>query len=257
MPQNDAVLCSDCAALDWRGFASSPWDSDFSLKRPPFGVRRAPMGRIVKDIKTPHEQLKASSCTICRMLSIIKDAAGDQEWFPGRFYDRHLEVGPLESQVRLSPSTDSLTDPALLWIGRWRNFEQRKGYSQGSKYIALFQSGYLAESCKIQPFIDDFSWMKNAIDDCQKHHSNCSKTKSTPIVPGLRVIDCQAGCSTPSIILAHGSCQYVALSYVWGGPAHVADDEVAPVIKDAMKVTLELGLRFLWVDRYVSADQKT
>lgn len=246
MSQNDAVLCSDCAALDWRDFA-----------RPRYNEHREPLNRVVKHIETPHEQLKTSACRICRIISIIKDAPRDQEWAPGRFYDRHLEVGPLESRIRLSPSTNSLTNPALLWIGSWHDFKKRNGYRQESKYIALFQSGYLAESYKIQPFINDFSWIKNAIADCQQHHSNCSKTASTPIVPELRIIDCQAGCSTPSITLAPGSCQYVALSYVWGGPAHVADDEVAPVIKDAMKVTLELGLRFLWVDRYVSADQKT
>lgn len=250
MPQDDASLCSDCEALDWRNLARSPTDYNFSCRW--FGKLRRPLGRFVKNMKTPYEQLNASACRLCRILSIIRDTPRDQEWEPGSFYDSHLQLGPLESRIRISPSTGSWTKPALLWIPN-----VRPAYGRDWKHIALFESRYQAESCKIQPLINDFSWMKGTIADCQQHHSNCSKTATTPAVPGLRVIDCQASCSDPSIILAPGSCQYVALSYVWGGPAHVVDDEVAPVIKDSMKVTLELGLQYLWVDRYVSAHQRT
>ncbi|KAF5597635.1 ankyrin repeat-containing protein [Fusarium subglutinans] len=63
-----------------------------------------------------------------------------------------------------------------------------------------------------------------------------------------------------------GSPPYVALSYVWGKPKgnqqpsqrqkHPEDLDgkgggtVEPAIEDAIQVTLELGYRYLWVDRY-------
>ncbi|TEY84258.1 hypothetical protein BOTCAL_0018g00350 [Botryotinia calthae] len=63
------------------------------------------------------------------------------------------------------------------------------------------------------------------------------------------VIDCLASSSTLSIVTAPELCKYVALSYVWGG-AHSTSTEVAAVVKDAIKVTVKLSIRFLWVDKY-------
>lgn len=238
MPQNE-VLCTDCEALDWRNIART------SI---------VPSG-MVGEMRTPHRHRKNSVCRICRIFWTIMKEQLVQEWDPGRFRYRPLKVGPFRSQIPLSPSTDDLPKPVLLWLGGWEYFEDM-GYGRESKYIALFQPGFWTESYRIQPLITDFSWMQNAIADCHKHHSNCSKTAPATFVPGLRVIDCLAVCSTPSVILAPDLCQYVALSYVWG-PAHVAEDEVAAAIKDAIEVTLKLSLRYLWVDRYVSAQPKT
>lgn len=249
MPQYDGDLCPGCKVLDWQDFASCSTDLDLAIgmqyMHSAYNGPNGPLIRGVRSMTTPHKQLKTSACRVCRILSIIKDAQCDQE--PGETNHRHLVVGPFLSQIQLSPPRADLNNPALLWIGgRYGTLP----HAEEPKYIALFQPGFWTESCRIQPLITDFSWMQNAIADCHEHHPNCFKAASGSFVPGLRVIDCLAGCSPPSIILAPDSCRYVALSYVWG-PAHPA--EVAATIKDAMKVTLNLGLRFLWVDRYVSA----
>ncbi|KAK0726895.1 heterokaryon incompatibility protein-domain-containing protein [Lasiosphaeria miniovina] len=77
-------------------------------------------------------------------------------------------------------------------------------------------------------------------------------------VAGFRVIDCL----TRDIISGTlaGEQTYAALSYVWGsdstsfltvtaGDGRLPDD-VPRVVEDAMEATLQLGFRFLWVDRY-------
>lgn len=59
---------------------------------------------------------------------------------------------------------------------------------------------------------------------------------------------------------AEAGVPWVALSYVWGHSSGDAGPEVFPqalpnTIEDAIKVTEEMGYRYLWVDRYC-IDQK-
>src|ERR1700678_2585285 len=99
--------------------------------------------------------------------------------------------------------------------------------------------------------------------ECELHHSNCIKT-SDSILPA-RVID--VGSSTDSFVrlrisqhLEEG--EYSALSYCWGGPqqyvttnsnieamkAGIPFYALPFTIQDAVSVTRDLGLRYLWVD---------
>ncbi|KAF8861809.1 HET-domain-containing protein [Acephala macrosclerotiorum] len=68
----------------------------------------------------------------------------------------------------------------------------------------------------------------------------------------LRLTDC----STRRVVEAPENCEYVALSYVWGVGENQTEwsaklpDELPLVIQDALKATLEVALKYLWVDRY-------
>lgn len=85
--------------------------------------------------------------------------------------------------------------------------------------------------------------------------------------PDLMVIDCES----EQLVPAWAGCRFAALSYVWGHPregGHDEDDEEEPfqtdlrsrrrplprTVRDAMHVVQELGLQFLWVDRYCIDD---
>ncbi|OJJ35039.1 hypothetical protein ASPWEDRAFT_40170, partial [Aspergillus wentii DTO 134E9] len=68
----------------------------------------------------------------------------------------------------------------------------------------------------------------------------------------VSVIDCH----TREIVPVRGPCNYVALSYVWGpAAAEDAKGKSLPIhlprtVEDAITVVKELGLQYLWVDRY-------
>ncbi|KAF7925843.1 hypothetical protein EAE99_005878 [Botrytis elliptica] len=119
---------------------------------------------------------------------------------------------------------------------------------QGELYIALIAPGKDPAPDRIPSFIGDFTWIRNAISECCQQYESC--LGANPLfVPELLVIDCLAASSTLSLVPLPKSCQCVALSYVWGC-AHTTSTKVPAVIKDAIEVTLKLGLRFIWVDRY-------
>lgn len=59
-----------------------------------------------------------------------------------------------------------------------------------------------------------------------------------------------------SVITPPNNVKYAALSYVWGQSDNAISGNGGPLqgaprtIQDAMKVTLEVGLQYLWVDQY-------
>ncbi|KAH4995984.1 hypothetical protein HBI76_020100 [Parastagonospora nodorum] len=87
---------------------------------------------------------------------------------------------------------------------------------------------------------------------CHDHHHTCRTSQTAPI-PYLRLIDCMSG----QICEAISGHSYVALSYVWGTSATISpliSNSGTPTypntIKDAIKVAINLGVPYLWVDRY-------
>jgi hypothetical protein len=113
----------------------------------------------------------------------------------------------------------------------------------------------------------DFRLIRSWLPRCQRvHNRSCEEPgEAAKRRPQLRVIDT----FTRKVISASPDCKYVALSYVWGRKAegkHVelkekdiykddfgheyADlaEHVPQTIEDAMDVTREIGLRYLWVD---------
>lgn len=113
----------------------------------------------------------------------------------------------------------------------------------------------------LHPSSIGYSVLRGWIVHCQNHHlSVCSPFwgNGGQWPPILRVIDC----ATRSVIDTPAKCEFAALSYVWGEATHRNSDEssilslgalpetLPLVISDAMKVVLELRLRYLWVDKY-------
>ncbi|KAF4505963.1 hypothetical protein G6O67_006094 [Ophiocordyceps sinensis] len=79
---------------------------------------------------------------------------------------------------------------------------------------------------------------------CQSHHQGrCERPLVTAELPGFQLVDCTT--TPPRVVPASISQDYVTLSYVAGR------DVAEPwprVVRDAIAVTKDVGLRYLWVD---------
>jgi hypothetical protein len=100
------------------------------------------------------------------------------------------------------------------------------------------------------------------LHDCRNHHGvDCWPEKNPTLEnpPYMRMLDVD---ERSVIFPAPQSCQYAALSYVWGAAKGGQIElqcvrrvdlksyyqEFPQTIKDAMKVTKRMGMRYLWVD---------
>ena len=99
----------------------------------------------------------------------------------------------------------------------------------------------------------DFIKVRSWLEVCKASHESC-EPETPPQLFNLRVVDCVK----KAVVVAPIDCSFAALSYVWGGElsaeSYVLGTTIAfpPTIEDAVRSTLELGYRYLWVDRYVS-----
>jgi hypothetical protein len=120
----------------------------------------------------------------------------------------------------------------------------------------------------------DFDIVRRWLDLCDSRHGKAcrrnpvlkelKRSHPTKEVPAFRCIDVEQNC----VVLLPSGCRYAALSYVWGRrkffttlSSNVKDLEephslskpeylaqIPLTIKDAIHVTREIGIRYLWVD---------
>ncbi|KAK3350746.1 heterokaryon incompatibility protein-domain-containing protein [Neurospora tetraspora] len=110
--------------------------------------------------------------------------------------------------------------------------------------------------------VDDrvnFKLIRSWLRFCRQHHqSHChAGLDGIRDIPGFRVIDCASRKIMPwAEIPEDHDRSYTALSYLWGTDTSTAtQDGKIPspspkVIEDAVTTTIELGFKYLWVDRY-------
>lgn len=101
---------------------------------------------------------------------------------------------------------------------------------------------------QVYAFSINYELIKGWIKECHYHIQKCGLPHAM-VMRGFKVIDCQ----TRSIVRPGQRCPYVALSYVWGPQvSRTSVETLFPrTIADSIEVTLQLGYRYLWVDRYV------
>jgi hypothetical protein len=100
-----------------------------------------------------------------------------------------------------------------------------------------------------EPLAIDFEEVRAWLDRCRSDHPVSCSTLSAFSVPGFRVIDCWNGNIVP--LPKASESRYIALSYVWGDTQRETTG-YPKTIDDSIQVAHALGIRYLWVDRYVS-----
>ncbi|KAL7931997.1 heterokaryon incompatibility protein domain-containing protein [Trichoderma chlorosporum] len=157
-------------------------------------------------------------------------------------------------------------------------------YDDEIKRTFYFHSSHLEGICRMNSVPDHMDngalsgWAnlelaQTWIEDCDTHHANCQPivpaVPSDTLHPSTRFIDSISRCLVSLDEVASTTFNFVALSYVWGVDyqlrttsatlqdfrrklpgitATEGNDRLPKTIKDAIKVTLALGYRYLWVD---------
>jgi hypothetical protein len=211
------TLCKDCAQIDL----------DALLKRP----HKTVAGQTVKKKLGPARNLKARSCALCHLVYSSL----------GPHYQKDSGLIPLRtfSSTRMRDKTWSSIDTNLM----------QAHYT--CKYIVSQPEGLNGPIRIVKDHIQDYEIFKDWINLCRAYHTKVCEVETSNSVPFQKLIDCE----TRTIIPASNH-PYVALSYVWGlGSKIYPFSETLPLnlpntIEDTISVTLKLGFRYLWIDRY-------
>jgi hypothetical protein len=204
-----------------------------------------------------------SSCALCRQFAaILQEFEGSGGLL-------------LLCRRRLTNASDSIVNSFIMSINGL------------NRYVLLFPTKSLLFRCeklRLSPLELNYSWPEDIVTDvlpeqplcsrapdyerlkawiwqcCTEHKATCGIGEGHRPRPD-RVIDCETQ------ELCTNEEDYVCLSYIWGASPNGADrlgkslpHNLPLTIRDAMIVTLRIGLRYLWVDRYCidqnNADEK-
>ncbi|KAI1735803.1 heterokaryon incompatibility protein-domain-containing protein [Xylaria scruposa] len=222
-------LCDACKAVPWISLAKNI---------PAMGDPR-----LVLRITASHDELRGSICKICRALSSIK---------PPRY-----DGLPNGCSIRAYRSTELLQssgDKACTVLAPYRFSYNEYGYLS---VVEGHSNDFDINPQKIDHQRINYDYFRERIAYCTDKHKECRPKLRASSIPGLRVFDCQ----TRSVVIAPDSCKYIALSYVWGDLQNDVFDgtdsnSIPRTVLDSMTVSLELGCRYLWVDRYCISQDK-
>lgn len=113
----------------------------------------------------------------------------------------------------------------------------------------------------VDPNAINYKLLVNFLSDCNNDHVQCNQvgTQSNSL-PYIKLLDCQ---EQKLVISGMRDQRYCCLSYVWGNHSRGSDSlyqeamtgkiliaNLPLTIQDSIQVVLNMGLRYLWVDRY-------
>lgn len=217
----------------------------------PFEAFLLPPGQRPEEIEAPRGGIDAlerdSACYVC---TFFKSAT-----FNHRAAECHRDFENQPIRLVCCDDEDNITNTT----SRYVNLNDGSGLILGKFVIALQGSSEM-------PYwfseMVDFDLLKSWISECSLQHQDTSCSSDPVTVFRLTVIDCQQR----RVVSAPSDCQFVALSYVWGGSHNQFEDlpdshndfnlpsKLPQVIEDSIIVALKLGFKYLWVDRYVRAE---
>ncbi|KAF8534401.1 heterokaryon incompatibility protein-domain-containing protein [Trichophaea hybrida] len=234
--------CDFCAYISYLLFRPKKWD--------PAGTKRIE-ARMLAHFRDAFDKLVPSSSL---RFEVLNTDINDQR---EQLYQRHPEMAAKEPafidfNVDISQLSRSIHIQEMLYVRKTMD-GNRVECEEGLKHGMVTRWADLPHAR---------AWLEN----CLETHGECRwKTGGEALHPSTKFIDVQEHRLVN--ITETMDPQFVALSYVWGPPPHRqtvrgnfgahsrhlppctdAEDRLPKTIQDAMKVTREMGFRYLWVD---------
>jgi hypothetical protein len=198
----------------------------------------------------------ASDCSLCRFLGSGL----------GKTKDTTADVAV--HCMRMLKPFQYVFEPCAIYL-QLANDKERAAYDYDERYILPVAKRIISATphppyMPLRPQCVDLSIFRKWITHYDDHHHRlCSPGTpveddgKSPNIMGFKLIECASGNVVPGTLKA----RYAALSYVWGtgtqsylrpesGSLAVPRDRLPKTIQDALTVAKELGLEYLWVDKY-------
>jgi hypothetical protein len=261
----ERALCSRCKSLDLTDIFSGRW-SETDCRTPVafFGEREA----ILQDEK----------CPLCLALFSIAAEWYDEQIGTGRDrYCMHAIPSYLAYRSQKAPSNGEFGDRFLerakaqgdsTWLvvrnqqvsmtAFWFTYVPQSAHNFGclAEYTDEF-NGAGQRVRIIDPARVDFNVVKRWLALCEGQHGKlCNPPMQSRSLPkGFAVINCVSRKLEP----LPAQAKFAALSYVWGASTSTSPSKSASMfprtIEDSIAVALELGLAYIWIDRYCVPQQ--
>lgn len=216
-----------------------------------------------------YQQLsKCLSCPLCQFLArellYVKEQDGRYRWHEPGFI-------PADSAIS---ATVSWAIMIFQHRERYSSLKIEVGEVQALEYnnpVANIQESDFRKGQHNVPRGDPYKKMKGWVDGCLQHHNSC--TRDTGQFRPSRLLDLagEVGDNDIRLIVSEFHLpknkgrqnHYATLSYCWGPPGlnarttkenieerrrRIPLDSLPRTVRDAVQVTRELGIRYLWVD---------
>ncbi|CAO2656798.1 Nn.00g056010.m01.CDS01 [Neocucurbitaria sp. VM-36] len=198
-------------------------------------------------------------CVVCELLVSLlpQDSTGPWRicWVGYGYYkmaDKHKSLGRKDAEINWKTQR---TPGIVVAPDQSADFEEWWAYRRQHGLVLPTrrrdEDSTIPRARYLDSYSVDFNAAKSWIRTCSEQHGDsCGNVE--PTFSSLKVIDCR----TKTVVRAPASCQYVALSYVWGTnhvttPRDLSNwDRVPTLIQDAVIATIKLGYNYLWVDFY-------
>ena len=241
-PQNRGTLCERCSGLDVSELLTSK-------------KMRIERHRVVL------RKLDSRIRSLCPMCLLLASAASIQNENPE--YNKYVLVarrhrlslaGPNKIVIAVFESKSSDIQWTEEEVDDWGS---RNGFITLATSASTFGRTGLLQARSINPNCVNLGLIREWINVCVKEHNNgCGKLSASNSTPAyLRLMDCEQ-----RRVIRPLSCPpYAALSYVWGqniGSYNSVPEgqrltgSLPQTVDDACKVSIELGLRYIWIDKY-------
>lgn len=249
-------LCGPCYKVRTRMFG-------------PHSPEKGPKPENKFNLHDNYQQLsECMSCPLCQFLArellYVKEQNGTYKWH-----------GPASIPVGAAISaTVSWAIMLFQHRERYSSLKIEVGGVQALEYdnpvMSMQESDFRKGQHKV-PRGDPYNNVKVWLDSCLQHHSSCSK--DTGQFRPSRLLDLGSNVGENDIRLIVSELDipkqkgrqnhYATLSYCWGPPGlnarttkenvgerrrKIPLDSLPRTVRDAVKVTRELGIRYLWVD---------
>ncbi|KAH7125641.1 heterokaryon incompatibility protein-domain-containing protein [Dendryphion nanum] len=246
--QSQRTKCPRCHNLDPRGHRNSTYQAESAKES------LASLSLVIDALSLSRNQVSSSSKPDCRFCMVLVQAldAFFQGWrtFRGRVL---LDIQE-KSRIRVGIDTE-----------RWKN-EQIEIFTGSAPQSALPSLGSVLRIRGNAGSDDTFDFARNCIKDCLTNpiHTACRETARGPVIIPKRLIDVGRSSTPIHLVDTQGrrAVQYAALSHCWGKSlvltvtkanwqtfaSHIPFESLPPLFQDAVIITRQLGLCYLWID---------